>query len=55
MGLDMMAGWAEPQPKTEGNVKLAVLIISGAETVSIAKKLLNIEGQNLRSALKQLS
>ena len=20
MGLDMVAGWAEPQPKTEGNV-----------------------------------
>ena len=40
--------------KTEGNLKLAVLLISGAETVSIAKKLINKEGQNLRSALKQL-
>ena len=41
--------------KTEGNLKLAVLLISGAETVSIAKKLINKEGQNLRSALKQIS
>ena len=41
--------------KTEGNLKLAVLLISGAETVSIAKKLINKEGQNLRSALKKLS
>ena len=40
--------------KTEGNLKLAVLLISGAETVSIAKKLIDKEGQNLRSALKQL-
>ena len=40
--------------KTDGNLKLAVLLISGAETVSIAKKLINKEGQNLRSALKQL-
>ena len=40
--------------KTEGNLKLAVLLISGAETVSIAKKLINKEGQNLRSVLKQL-
>ena len=39
----------------KGNLKLAVLLISGAETVSIAKKLINKEGQNLRSALKQLS
>ena len=29
--------------KTEGNLKLAVLLISGAETVSIAKKLINKE------------